>query len=782
VELTSSGTVNIALGESLRLNANLLPATARSELKWTTSSKKIAAVDAEGIVTPVSEGTATITVTTRNSKKDTVKVKVFDPKKPTSVTLEESGTVYAWLGESLQLHAEVGPETAETKLSWTSSNTRYATVDANGVVTPVKEGTVTITVKTANGLKDTVKVQAADPKKPVSVTLEESGTVYAWLGESLKLHAAVAPETAETKLSWTSSSTRYATVDANGVVTPVKEGTATITVKTANGKKDTVKVQVADPKKPVSVTLAESGTVDAWVGVPLQLHAEVAPETAETKLSWTSSSTRYATVDASGVVTPVKTGTVTITVKTANGKKDSVKLKIAQPKEPVGLSLKPDGELILAEGEKLQLTAQLQPASAYGEIRWSSSNENCVAVDENGLLTGVSEGMAAVTAATGNGISAECIVEVRKYYGTSPVSDFEYSLEGGKCAIVGYTGSDSEIHIPAEINGFTVTSIGGYAFEKSRGVIVIPETITDISTYMLGGSGQARYIYVAPANPAYASVDGVLYSKDLSKLICYPRGSAAAIFAVPAGVREISDNAFSNCSKLSQIMLPEGLEIISSQAFRDCEGLTDIVLPASLVRIEDAAFRSCEELRSMHVPGGVASIGDEAFAFCYKLGNVTLSEGLESIGEAAFWDCTGLTSLDIPDSVTSIGSRIFYQCTFLRSIRLPKGLSTIPASAFYECYNLRNVVFPEALVSVEGSAFGFCTSLERVDLPDTVTKLGGRVFGNCENLQHLTIPAGVAQIQPDLLSYANRSVIIYGKAGSAAEAFAAENRYPFVIV
>ncbi|MBQ8506169.1 MAG: Ig-like domain-containing protein, partial [Clostridia bacterium] len=159
VELAETGTVMLSLGETLQLNASLLPTTAKSELTWSTSAKKTATVDENGLVTPVKEGTATITVKTYNGKKDTVKVKVVDPKKVAAVELNYSGTVKLQLGETLQLNAAVLPATAETTLTWSSSSKKVATVDENGLVTSVKAGTTTITVKSANGKKDTVKVK-----------------------------------------------------------------------------------------------------------------------------------------------------------------------------------------------------------------------------------------------------------------------------------------------------------------------------------------------------------------------------------------------------------------------------------------------------------------------------------------------------------------------------------------------------------------------------------------------------------------------------------------------
>ena len=255
---------------------------------------------------------------------------VGDPNTPKGVVLDREGTVTLNMGSKLTLHATMQPATATRKLSWTSSSAKVATVDQNGVVTPVKEGTVTITVKTHNGKKDTVKIKVVDPYKPTGVVLDREGTVTLEMGSTLTLHATMQPATATRKLSWTSSSAKVATVDPNGVVTPLKEGTVTITVKTHNGKKDTVKIKVVDPYKPTGVVLDREGTVTLEMGSTLTLHATMQPATATRKLSWTSSSTKVATVDPNGVVTPVKEGTVTITVRTHNGKYDKVKVKVVK--------------------------------------------------------------------------------------------------------------------------------------------------------------------------------------------------------------------------------------------------------------------------------------------------------------------------------------------------------------------------------------------------------------------------------------------------------------------
>ena len=148
------------------------------------------------------------------------------------------------------------------------------------------------------------------------------------MGQPLQLYAALAPETAQSALTWTSGKPKVATVDANGLVTPVGEGKAKITVATANKKKATITVTVTDPYKPAGISIAQGKAVALLVGQPLQLYAVLAPETAQSALTWTSSKPKVATVDANGLVTPVGAGKAKITVATYNKKKATITVTV----------------------------------------------------------------------------------------------------------------------------------------------------------------------------------------------------------------------------------------------------------------------------------------------------------------------------------------------------------------------------------------------------------------------------------------------------------------------
>ena len=241
VAFTVSGTVQLSMGGAQTLQLSLTPANASSTFTWKSSKPEIASVDQNGRVTALKEGKAKITATAANRKKASVTIQVINPNKAQYIAFgTTSGNMN--VSGSLQLKPVLTPSTAITTLTWSSSKTKVATVDQNGLVKALSEGTAKITVKTDNGKKATYTIKVSDPYKPTAVSLSFSGTVTA--GKSAQLTPTLTPSTAKTTYTWKSSKTSVATVSSAGLVTGVKAGTAKITVTTANGKKASVSVKV----------------------------------------------------------------------------------------------------------------------------------------------------------------------------------------------------------------------------------------------------------------------------------------------------------------------------------------------------------------------------------------------------------------------------------------------------------------------------------------------------------------------------------------------------------
>ncbi|MBR1820238.1 MAG: Ig-like domain-containing protein [Clostridia bacterium] len=244
--LNQTGTVSLTKGETLQLSCDIYPANATTALRWKSSKPRYVSVDGNGLVTAVGTGAATITATASNGVKTTVKIDSVDPTIARSVTLDQKGIVILGIGETLQLNAGVDPASAASALTWKSSKPRYAAVDGSGLVTGVAAGSSKISVVTANRKKATVTVKVVDPYAPAKVSFTQSGPITLRVGETLQLSTALAPATARTTYTWASGKRRVAEVDADGIVTALKKGTAKITVRTANRKKATIVVKVVD--------------------------------------------------------------------------------------------------------------------------------------------------------------------------------------------------------------------------------------------------------------------------------------------------------------------------------------------------------------------------------------------------------------------------------------------------------------------------------------------------------------------------------------------------------
>ena len=336
---------SIQVGGTETLTATVSPKdAANKKVTWKSSNAAIASVDANGKVTGVKAGEATITVTTEDGGKTaTCKVTVSDKEiKVTGVKLNKSETSLL-VGGNETLTATVLPEDATNQnVTWKSDKPEIATVDANGKVTAVKVGEATITVTTEDGGKTaTCKVTVSETSVAVTgVTLNKTALTLN-IGASETLSATVAPADATNKkVTWKSSDAAVATVDTNGKVTAVKAGEATITVTTEDGSgvSGSCTVTVLSHVKKVTVTPANL-TLGQNKSYTLKATVEVFGSGTDTGVTWTSSDTTIATVDATGKVTATdKVGTVTITAtsKADPAKKGTCTVKVSGDQTDIG--------------------------------------------------------------------------------------------------------------------------------------------------------------------------------------------------------------------------------------------------------------------------------------------------------------------------------------------------------------------------------------------------------------------------------------------------------------
>ena len=403
--------------------------------------------------------------------------------------------------------------------------------------------------------------------------------------------------------------------------------------------------------------------------------------------------------------------------------------------------------------------------------------------------------------------------------GAETYQDFEYSaLDDGRVKITGYNGGAETVVIPDTIDGKSVTSIGRRAFEGCTNLksitipnsvtemgrrafsgcssligIAIPDNVTEIGKYAFDGCksltsitipdgvtsiGDGAFyncsslteIKVASENSNYVSVNGVLYNKDKTTIICYPAGKKGNNYKIPDGVTKVDSSAFIGCSSLTSITIPNGVTSIGDSAFEDCTSLTSITIPNSVTSIGDSAFEDCTSLTSITIPNGVTSIGDSAFEGCTSLTSITIPNSVTSIGFGAFIGCSSLTSITIPDSVTCIGDSAFNGCTSLTSITLPDSVTSIGESAFSGCASLASITIPDSVMSIGNDAFHECSSLTSITIPYSVTSIGDYAFLGCSRLTAIDVNTDNKDYTSvnGVLFYNDKTIICYpaGKKGN----------------
>ena len=384
---------SILVGASETLVATVLPENATNQkVSWKSSNEAVATVDANGKVTGVKAGEATITVTTEDGGM-TATCKVYVNTATVAVTgvmLNKTETTILE-GSSETLVATVLPENATNRnVSWKSSDEAVATVDANGKVTGVKAGEAVITVTTEDGKKtNTCKVTVKSNTVNVKGVVLNKTSISIPIGEDETLAAKVLPENATNQnVTWSCKNPEIASVDANGKVTGIKAGMTIVTVTTEDGGK-TADCAVNVSERHISVMGVELNKTEFifQVGDSETLVASIKPENASNKkVTWVSDKPEIATVDANGKVTGVKAGVATITVTTDDGGKTATCKVLVSPRV-YKVTVTP-ATLTMGINKTYKLNANVEgPTGVLRKVFWTSSDETIATVDNNGNVT-----------------------------------------------------------------------------------------------------------------------------------------------------------------------------------------------------------------------------------------------------------------------------------------------------------------------------------------------------------------------------------------------------------
>lgn len=211
----------------------------------------------------------------------------------------------------------------------------------------------------------------------------------------------------------------------------------------------------------------------------------------------------------------------------------------------------------------------------------------------------------------------------------------EYEImEDGTVEIVSYTdvSTRTEISVPDEIEGKPVTKIRNFGLFNcdSLQVINIGKNVKEIEDWAMTNNPRLTAFNVSEENENFASVDGVLFTKDMKTLVYYPIAKG------------ISFDQFGQTEDTSTYEIPAGVETIRARAFYRCVYLTAITLPDTVVTIGDMAFHRCERLEAISFPETLETIGRDGFSYCGALTELTIPASVTYIGDYGFSNCENI--------------------------------------------------------------------------------------------------------------------------------------------
>ena len=310
--------------------------------------------------------------------------------------------------------------------------------------------------------------------------------------------------------------------------------------------------------------------------------------------------------------------------------------------------------------------------------------------------------------------------------------------------------------IPSSLK--SVTTNGGAilygAFYNCSGLtsIKIGQNVTSIGDFAFFGCTEITNLNVAEGNAAYCSKNNCLIEIANKTLIF---GCSNSTIPADGSVTSIGDSAFGSATLTGSLIIPDGIIDIGKTAF-PCSKLTSITIPASVRTIGAYAFANSSGLETVFynaanarvfsnktfstgaaptiiIGNSVIAIPDTLF-YSLNIKNITFGNNVTNIGAQAFSNCKELTAIVIPNCVTSIGNEAFSNCTKLTQITIGNGVTNIGNRAFQSCTSLTSITIPDSVTTIGAFAFSSCTNLSDILIPDNVKSIGNGAFDGCNKI------------------------------------------------
>ncbi len=441
-----------------------------------------------------------------------------------------------------------------------------------------------------------------------------------------------------------------------------------------------------------------------------------------------------------------------------------------------------------AEGDnvKWQLDSEgTLTISGTGEMSTTYFGEQELGKDENGIIpvdikkVVIEDGVTSISGTAFNGYRMNEI----------EIADSVTSI--GKFAFYNCPNL-TEITLPKNLKEISL-----YAFTDCTALenITIPASVAVIGENPFYGCTSLNKIIVEDNNSDYVSVDGVLYTKDMTRIISYPIGKTLTEYNIPDTVKEIGGGAFGCETDLTNIIIPDSVTYIGEEAFSECKGITSITIPKNVANIGEYTFFKCAALEKIVIENPDCAIYDYSYTICNTAKSLTGTDskyqgnydgtihGYENSTAQAYaekynrkfvaleekpaaeivasGDCGAegdnvKWQLDSEGTLTISGTGAMKSWALnspwseysanISKVIIEKGVTAIGEQAFSGCGKITEITIPDSVTNIKTGAFFECAGLTSIEIPESVTEIGHSVFYGCVNLKEITLPSGVETI------------------------------------
>ena len=390
----------------------------------------------------------------------------------------------------------------------------------------------------------------------------------------------------------------------------------------------------------------------------------------------------------------------------------------------------------------------------------------------------------------------EALTNAQWHYGYV-FDSYDYTvLDNGTIEITKYTGVGSDVTVPSELDGYTVTRLGKSAFAHYRLLksVILPDTLEYIGMWAFEESDYLTRIIIPKKtqveeraflnctaleeitvdaeNPYHTSVDGVLFSKDMTVLHTYPVGKGITSYNVPEGVKRLATGAIYNNTdyrletRLESVTLPESLEAIDKWAFYNC-GLDTLYIPKNVKEIGCTAFMQGQYCINQGLKN--IQVDKDNKTFC-SVDGALYTKDMKKICFVPSLEAQ--KAFVIPEYVEIIGEKAFYADMYLGQVFIPDSVKVIEDDAFCYCYSLKSVELPEGLTYIGDRAFLGCTRYSAGGMDAVTVSYKVKYIGE--------MALGYYAGQPLAYAVVGDAFVLTGYSGTSAERYAEQNGIKFV--